>query len=289
MDKTLKIAKHEFKINFRRKEFQFFAFLLPALLLVLVVIFAFTGSQFTLTDFKQMQQSRWFFAFPSTIAMVFSLAIFLSANFLLQGIAEEKENRIMEVLLSSISFRELLTGKIIGLAFLGLIQFFAWVGSGLIVIYLIAPEILAKAMYKFAAVEIVLLYFVFFFLGYILYASLLAAIGALTETRGEAQQIGSLLTIFALIPAVSTLFLSGQTMPISGALTMFPLTAPITAMIRLFLRTLLMSEALTSIAILIITIIAVIVMTSRLFRAEVLMYGKRFSPKEVIGIIVKGK
>ncbi|MBN2067893.1 MAG: ABC transporter permease [Candidatus Diapherotrites archaeon] len=289
MDKTLKIAKHEFAINFKRKEFRFFAFFLPLMLVLIVLAFSFTGNEYDMRDFQEMQKSKWFFAFPSTIAMVFSLAIFLSANFLLQGIAEEKENRIMEVLLSSISFRELLMGKIAGLAFLGLIQFASWVMSGTIVIVLLAPEILAKAMEKFVAVETVLLYLVFFFLGYILYASILAAIGALTETRGEAQQIGSLMTVFALVPAVSTMFISEQTLPVSGALTLFPPTAPITAMIRIFLRNLPMAEALTSIAILILTIIAVIIMTSRIFRAEVLMYGKRFSPKELLRIMVTGK
>jgi ABC-2 type transport system permease protein len=290
MDKSLTIAIHEFKVNLRRKEYIFFAFILPAMLLLLVTVFSLSGKQFNLMDFREMQQSQWFFAFPSTIAMIFSLAIFLSANFLLQGIAQEKENKIMEVLLSSISFRQLLTGKILGLAMLGLIQFFSWVVVGLITISVMAPDILARAAEKLVATETIFLYFIFFFLGYILYASLLAAIGALTETRGEAQQIGSLLTIFALIPAISTMFLSSeQATSVISVLTLFPLTAPITAMIRIFMRTLPMHEAIASIAILIVTIILVILAAARLFRVELLMQGKRFSAKELIRIVVKGK
>ncbi len=290
MDKSLTIAIHEFKVNLRRKEYIFFAFVLPAMLLLLVTVFSLSGKQFDLMDFRGWQQSNLFFAFPSTIAMIFSLAIFLSANFLLQGIAQEKENKIMEVLLSSISFRQLLTGKILGLAMLGLIQFFSWVAVGLVTISVMAPDILTRAAEKFVATEAILLYFIFFILGYILYASLLAAIGALIETRGEAQQIGGLLTVFMLIPAISTMFLSSeQASGIITALTLFPLTAPITAMIRIFMRTLPMYEAIASIAIMIATIIVMILATARLFRVELLMQGKRFSAKELIRIVVKGK
>ncbi len=290
MDKSLKVALHEFRVNSRRKEYIFFAFVLPAGLLLIVALFSLGGNQFTLTDFREMQQSHWFFAFPSTIAMVFSLAIFLSANFLLQGIAIEKENRIMEVLLSSISFRQLLTGKILGLALLGLIQFSSWVTAGTLVVAFAAPEVLARALEKFIAVETIFLYLVFFFLGYILYASLLAAIGVLTETRGEAQQIGSLLTVFALIPAISTMFLAQDAAtPYASALTLFPLTAPITAMIRIFLRSLPMHEALASVCIMAVTIAAIILATAKIFRAELLMYGKRFSALELIRLIVKTK
>ncbi|MCX6798857.1 MAG: ABC transporter permease [Candidatus Diapherotrites archaeon] len=290
MDKSMKVAIHEFKTNFRRKEYQFFAFALPICMMILTAIMASGGRQFTLMDFRQMQQSQWFFAFPSTIAMVFSLAIFLSANFLLQGIATEKENRVMEVLLSSISFKELLMGKILGLAMLGLIQFFFWVGAGMFTIALLAPEILAKATGTFAAFETIILYFAFFILGYLMYASLLAAIGALTETRGEAQQIGSLLTVFALIPAISTMFLVQEGNNIfASILTIFPLTAPITAMIRLFMRSLPLYEALFSIAVLLISTAVVVLVASRLFRAEVLMYGKKFSPVQLFDLILKGK
>ena len=290
MDKSLTIAFHEFRVNLARREYQFFAFALPAMLLFFMWFFSLGGKQFTLMDFRDMQSSQWFFAFPSTIAMVFSLAIFLSANFLLQGIATEKENRIMEILLSSISFRELLTGKIVGLAMLGLLQFFAWVMTGVITLGMIAPEILLKATGTFMAMGTIGLYLLFFILGYFMYSALLAAIGALTETRGEAQQISSLLTLFALIPAISTMFLSKEGgNVIATILTLFPFTAPITAMIRLFMRNLPLNEALLSIVICVFTTIVVILIASRLFRAELLMYGKKFSARELARLVILGR
>ena len=86
------------------------------------------------------------------------------------------------------------------------------------------------------------------------------------------------------------MFLSSeQATGVISILTMFPLTAPITAMIRIFMRTLPMHEAIASMAILIVTIIVVILAAARLFRVELLMQGKRFSAKELIRIVVKGK
>ena len=289
MDKSLKVAMQEFKMNFARREYKFFAFALPAILLVVIILIAMSGRQFSTMEFKMMQKSYYFFAFPSTIAMVFSLAIFLSANFMLQGIAKEKENKILEILVSSVSFKQLLTGKILGLALLGLIQFFTWIITGLITVFVISPELFAGLYGSVGATQAIILYFLFFILGYLLYASMLAAIGVLTETRGEAQQIGSLLTGFALVPALSTMFItSDSTSLYSQAITLFPLTAPITAMIRIFLQTITFEEIALSLGLLVMTTALIIYATARLFRAETLMYGKKFSFKTLIEFIIKG-
>ena len=289
MDKTVRVALQEFQMNFARKEYKFFAFVLPGLLLALTIILAISGLQFSEMQFAMMEQSYYFFAFPSTIAMVFSLAIFLSANFMLQGIAKEKENKILEILVSSVSFKQLLTGKILGLSMLGLIQFFVWVIVGVLTIFLIAPEIFSEIFSSFIGTQVIVLYFLFFILGYLLYASLLAAIGVLTETRSQAQQIGTLLTGFVLIPALSTMFITtNSTSLYSQIITFFPLTAPITAMIRIFLGTMTPLDIVLSLGILCITTAVIIYATAKLFRAEILMYGKKFSIRGMIYFIIKG-
>lgn len=289
MDRTLRVAAQEFRTNLSRREYKFFAFILPVCLIIISLAFAGAGRQFSLLEFQIMRDRFEFFAFPSIIAMVFSLAIFLSANFMLQGIAKEKENKILEILVSSVSFKQLLTGKILGLASLGLIQFFSWVVSGTIVVAVLAPKILEKAVSSFFATQAILFYFLFFVLGYLLYAALLAAIGILTETRGEAQQIGSLLTGFALVPALSAVFLTNDGGSLyAKAITLFPLTSPITAMIRIFLRTIGPEEIALSLVILLLSTVAVIFATARLFRAETLMYGKKFSFKSLARFVLKG-
>jgi len=289
MDKSITVAIQEFKMNFARREYKFFAFVLPGLLTILGILFSFSGRQVGMAEFAKWQTSYYFFAFPSTIAMVFSLAIFLSANFMLQGIAKEKENKILEILVSSISFKQLLTGKILGLAMLGLIQFFAWIFAGLIVIGMIAPELFQEAFGSVLGTQAIILYFMFFILGYLLYASLLAAIGVLTETRSEAQQIGSILTGFALVPALSTLFMTSNGSSLyAQAITLFPLTAPITAMIRIFLGTIAFEEIVASLVILLLSTAVIIYITAKLFRAETLMHGKKFSIASLLKFVITG-
>ncbi len=289
MDKTMMVALQEFKMNFARREYKFFAFVLPGLLLISSIAMAFSGMHFSPMQFELMEKSYYFFAFPSTIAMVFSLAIFLSANFMLQGIAKEKENKILEILISSVSFKQLLTGKILGLSLLGLIQFFVWVIVGVISIFLIAPEILTELLLADVVSQVIVLYFLFFILGYLLYASLLAAIGVLIETRSQAQQIGTLLTGFVLIPALSTMFITNNSTSLfSQVITFFPLTAPITAMIRIFLGTMTPLDIILSLGILCATTAAIIYVTAKIFRAEILMYGKKFSIRNLIRFIIKG-
>ena len=129
----------------------------------------------------------------------------------------------------------------------------------------------------------------FFILGYLLYASLLAAIGVLIETRSQAQQIGTLLTGFVLIPALSTMFItSNSTSLYSQIITFFPLTAPITAMIRIFLGTMTPFDIVLSLGILCFTTAVIIYATAKLFRAEILMYGKKFSIRSIIYFVIKG-
>lgn len=283
MGRSMIVALHEFKVNFRRKEYLFFSFVVPVLLIVGAAFLFSIGMRVTLIEFKQMQQGNWAFVFPSIIAMVFSLAIFLSANFLLQRIATEKESRILEILVSSVSFRELLVGKIFGMALLGLIQFFSWMATGFIVMSLAAPVVLEVLIYSHFGFEAVILYLIFFLLGYFLYAALLAAVGILSETRSQAQQVSWLLSFFALVPAISTLFLSKSgPNTLATILTLFPLTTPIAAMIRIFIGNMPLAEIVAGIVVLLITIAVLIFITARLFRAEVLMYGKSFSFKELV-------
>jgi len=290
MDKSLIVAAHEFKTNLKRKEYLLFAFVVPAFLLFCALVVSFVGNRVTLSQLLEMQTRQAFFAFPSTIAMVFSMAIFLSANFLLQSISTEKENRIMEVLMSTISFRQLLTGKILGLGMLGLVQFASWVSIGLIMFAMASPQAIGTEAFTIATITKIALYLVFFMLGYLLYAALLAAIGALTETKMEAQQISSVVTIFSLIPALCTLFLNEEGDLVFGTvLTLFPLTAPITTIIRVFLEKITMPEILASGAMLVFSTIVVIAVATRLFRAEILMYGKKFSPRQLMRFIVQGR
>ena len=95
---------------------------------------------FTLNKDKEEKEGIGAFLFPIGFAMLFVLSIFTSSGYLLQGIVEEKENRIIEILLSSVSHKELLSGKILGLGAVGLAQLLIWL-TGALLIFSSAPVV----------------------------------------------------------------------------------------------------------------------------------------------------
>ncbi len=288
MGKILTVAAHEFGVNFSRRQYMFFAFVLPALVALLSIFTSVAAPPVFFEMVGNISAQHWLFLVPSVIAIIFSLSIFLSANYMLQGIAIEKENRIMEVLLSSISFQQLLVGKVLGLGLLGLIQLSTWTLTGFIMLFFSTPALASFAFQSVFSIETILLYLIFFILGYLLYATILAAIGAVMETRGEAQQIGSLLTVFAWLPVSNTMFLQTYVGSVlSGILTVIPFTAPVAVMIKIFTGTLTIYEAVLSITILVITIAVIVIITSSIFRVESILYGKRLSLKQLLRVIAK--
>ena len=134
------------------------------------------------------------FGLPILTAFLLLFSIFSSSGFLLRGVAEEKENRIIEILLSSATPSEILTGKIAGLGAVGLLQILIWLaaivfGSGYALPVNIEPFTLLLA----------LIYFVF---GFIFFASLMAGIGAITSSLQESQQVAGILTFTAATPLI---------------------------------------------------------------------------------------
>ncbi len=113
-------------------------------------------------------------------AFFFMLTIFTSSNFLLQGVVEEKENRVIEILLSSVSHRDLLTGKIFGLGAVGLTQVLIWQVMGIAVLSS-GPVALLLAGIN---ISIPLLIFAsgYFILGYLVFACIMAGVGAIATT-----------------------------------------------------------------------------------------------------------
>ncbi|AIY90993.1 ABC transporter permease [Geoglobus acetivorans] len=155
------------------------------------------------------------------LPLLLFVAIFSSSGYLMQGIVEEKENRVMEILLSSASPEEVFAGKFIGNAVTGLIQASVWLGLASF-----ASTILA--VMRLISLSAILVSVVYFILGYLLYASILSAIASVSSTLKEAQQATSAIVFIGIFPA---LFL-GQMIslnpdaPVFRAIALFPLTAP---------------------------------------------------------------
>jgi len=215
------------------------------------------------------------FLVPYIFAILLMITIFTSSGFLLQGVGEEKENRVIEILLSSISTRQLLAGKILGLGALGLLQILVWMGAG------VALASGAVALFSMAGIvsislATVVLALVYFLLGYLLFATMMASAGALGSTAREGQQISGIFSFVVAVPLMFGNFIIMQpNSAIAKGLSYFPLTGSITMMMRLPLTTIPPLEIALSILMQILGIVTALWAGGKLFRFGLLMYGKR--------------
>jgi len=223
------------------------------------------------------------FVIPYLFSILLIMAIFTSSGFLLQGLAEEKENRIMEILLSSVSARQLLTGKILGLGAAGLLQILIWLLSVMLLAQLASTTIGGLLTTLQIPGNLLILGVVYFILGYLLFSVLMAGVGSVATTAREGQQLAMIFTMSAVIPFIIAPFIMNNPGHIvTQVLTLFPITAPITVMIRMGLTDIPAWEVALSIVLLVMAIIGALVLAAKVFRTFLLMYGKRPRLGEII-------
>ncbi|HEY9205326.1 MAG TPA: ABC transporter permease [Candidatus Methanoperedens sp.] len=225
---------------------------------------------------------------PIAFAMLFMISIFTSSNFLLQGVVEEKENRVMEILLSSVSYKDLLTGKVIGLGAVGLTQVFIWKTIGITL--LLSNPIVAAIILDMinVSIPILVLASIYFISGYFVFASIMAGVGAIATTSREGQQMAGIFTITGALPLiVSEYIIANPNALLSKALSFFPLTSPVSMILRLSITDVPLYEIIISIVILAASTFLIIELSVRIFRASLLMYGKKPTIGEVIKYVQK--
>jgi ABC-2 type transport system permease protein len=220
---------------------------------------------------------------PGLFSFLLAFSIIFSASYMLSGLVDEKENRLIEVLLSSVSTRQLIMGKVLGLGAAGLIQVAVWLVS--------LPLLLNLASSTFggffSAIQLpanfIVLGLVYFILGYLLFVVVSAGIGAISTNIQEGNQLITTLTVPVFIPFWfgSLLFLFPNN-PIWVVLTIFPVTAPVTTMLRLGVSGVPVWQLAVSIVVLALSIVGFLFVAIRVFRAYLLMYGKRPSWGEII-------
>jgi ABC-2 type transport system permease protein len=223
------------------------------------------------------------FVIPGVLSFLLVLSIIFSSTYLLQGLGEEKENRLIEILLSSVSAGQLLTGKVLGIGAAGLVQVVVWVISAPLLLNLASSSIGGFISTIQLSASFLVLAVVYFILGYLLFAVISASIGAITSSSREGQQLIGVLTVPALIPLwFMSLLMMFPNSPIWVFFTIFPVSAPVTVMIRMGVSGIPAWELAASIVVLGLSIIGVLLLTIRVFRIYLLMYGKRPSLGEVI-------
>jgi len=203
--------------------------------------------------------------------------------FVMRGVIEEKQSRIIEVLISSAKPMQVMMGKLIGIGLVGLTQLLIWVLST-VILSMFGASILASKGISIPQVPVTLLicFVTYFVLGYFLFATLYAMVGATVSSEEEAQQAQFPVTILIIIPMmIFGMIVSNPNSPSSIALSMVPFFAPTLMMMRITVASPPVWQILLSMAIMVATILGCLWVASRIYRVGILMYGKRPSLAEL--------
>lgn len=218
---------------------------------------------------------------PYFLSIFLMISIFTSSGYLLRSVGEEKETRVIEIILSSVTAPELLAGKVIGLGGIGLTQVVVWLASAL-VLSKGAGAVVAGAVLNLNLVTL-LLTGVYFVLGFLVFGTIMATAGALGTNMREGQQIASLFLLLAALPYMISGFLFANPDSLfARVLSFFPLTAPTTMMFRLQQENLPLGDIVVSILILLVSVPVGLWAGAKVFRMGLLIYGKRSSLREII-------
>ena len=232
-------------------------------------------------------------AIASAIGMIFTFLIYMFimiyGSIVMQGVMEEKTNRIVEVIVSSVKPFDLMMGKLAGIGLVGLTQFGIWAllllgvqAGGLV--FLNNSDAFQHINASLGAINIaeLSLYFILFFIGgYLIYSSLFAAIGAIINSPEDAQQYMMPITVLILF-ALYTGIYSAQNPdgPLAFWTSLFPLTSPIVMMVRIPYGVS-WWELLLSIGLLFGSVFFVIKIVAKIYRIGILMYGKKPTYREL--------
>ncbi|HEY3122838.1 MAG TPA: ABC transporter permease [Thermoanaerobaculia bacterium] len=205
------------------------------------------------------------------------LSTSVSGGYLIQGMADEKENRVLEMVISSITPGQLMAGKLIGLGGAGLLQVAIWSILGVTtVLWLVTAFALNPGLFAFCAV--------FYLFGYLLYGSLLLGIGSLGSNQREAMQYTWVLSLVNAVPVMLWfVVLSEPQGAIARGLTLLPMTAPVTMMARYSVDPAgtPLWEIFATIAWLALWTYLALRFSAKIYRVGLLLYGKRPTPREI--------
>lgn len=245
------------------------------------------GSTITITSLdgsREIRDDQWFMIFTPFIAgIMFVIVVMTSGGYLLQAVVEEKENRTMEIVITSVTPTQLMAGKIVGDIGVGLTQLVIWLVFGWVGLT-IGGQFFPFLQDFSLPTDYIVVLFLILLPSFVMVAAIMAAIGStMTELR-EAQQVQGLFTLPMMIPyyLASTIMMNPNS-TLAMVLSFFPLTAPITILMRMAFTVVPAWQIVLNISILVIFAAFAIWFAGRAFRMGMLRYGKKLSIKEVFG------
>jgi ABC-2 type transport system permease protein len=226
------------------------------------------------------------FLLPFALGFLLAMAIITGGQYLLQGVSEEKESRILESLLCSVSPAELMAGKMMGLGGAGLTLVGVWILAGAF-----SSAGVLSFIHVSVPASLLVLGLLYFLCGYLFYASIMICVGSMTSNLREATQFSGYLTLMNVCPFwVMPVFLATPNSATSIAFSMFPPTAATSMMLRMSASA--VSGAVippwqiaTSLGLLAASGVLMLMLGSKLFRLGMLLYGKTPNLPEIMRIL----
>ena len=221
----------------------------------------------------------------SSILLVVTLyvSVLMHGMNVMRAVLEEKTSRIMEVLMSCVTTSELLAGKIVGVGAVGITQILIWFGLAALIGS--SSVVSSGGAINFSQFSLwgALAFGAFFLLGFTLYSTMFAAVGAMVNSEQEAQQ----LQFFVVLPLVVSVIMMMMVIrtpndPVVVAMSLVPFCSPILMYLRIVVQTPPLWQIVASLALLVGSIFFMLAVCSRIYRVGVLMYGKRPTLPEIL-------
>ncbi|MDI9483880.1 MAG: ABC transporter permease [Bacillota bacterium] len=219
------------------------------------------------------------------------MALIMYGNMVASGVAEEKSSRIMEVMVSTVRPVELMLGKIIGVGSLGLLQYFIWIGTGLVMNSMgragaIAALLGSSGQLSSIPLDIVMWFGLYFILGYFFYASIFAAAGALVSRVEEVSQVVSIIMMLIIVGffAAYISFLNPNS-TLAVVTSLVPFTAPMVMFARIVLGSPGLIEVIASVLIMLVSVFLGAWFSGKIYSIGILLYGKRPTLRQVIRLV----
>jgi ABC-2 type transport system permease protein len=214
------------------------------------------------------------------------MVILIYGQQVMQGVIEEKSSRIVEVLAAAIRPTELMTGKLVGICLVALTQLAIWVAAALV---LTTPAILGALVTLPAGLTlpevpgaVIVHLFVLFLLGFFLYSTLYAMIGAAFNSVQEAQQFAAVAVVFIVPPLLFMMpILNDPDSPLAVGMSLFPFFTPLVMMLRIASKMPSAWQIAAAYSLCLLAIAGMVWLCARVYRVGILMYGKKPTLQEI--------
>ncbi len=219
---------------------------------------------------------------PYVAAVLFMVVVFTSAGYLLEGVSEEKETRVIELVLSSVTPDQLLLGKVAGQALAGLTQLLTWVLPALALVPVLLAQFddLGDLTFNLGVLPLALAYLL---LGYLLFAAFYATVGSLTTSFKESQQLAAYLILPSVVPFMLSAFIQGDPDgTVAVVLSWIPITAPVAGLLRVAAGSQDTLSLAISVGILAACVPFALWISTRVFRIGLLVYGRRLRLSDIL-------